>query len=221
MRSSSSTETETQAESGFNIESLPDVTVKEYLENYTREVENSIMNKAEKLKLQLREHFEKQKTLLITEAKRLKESSEGSPNTSVKLVDIEINDLSGREETKTVTMRVGGPQSLVVQIGRSNTAQFLKKKNISLAFDDEVSTTHGQFTIRSGKLHYQDLLATNGSRVFPKGQPGYRIGRKVAIKGEDLKHKGIFEAFLDAGDYILVGQCKLSIIKMTDEPSKD
>lgn len=97
-----------------------------------------------------------------------------------------------------VRTRVTVAQKVVPKIGRSTGRPFVKM-GVSLPEDPEVSTTHGKFEARGGKVFFADLGSTNGT----------------SLNAEDLTPHVEYE--LRDGDKLRVGATKMAVTVMVAE----
>ena len=202
-RSFSSSNGDHSGESSSQNEQLPNITVKEYLEKLAKELETRILARADEHGRKMMEEFEKQKAILVSEAKRMRSSAK----TPLKIITIEISSPTTvpKMPTKKQTIKVGGDKSLVAKVGRSKGAQFLEGKGISLHWDKETSTWHGQFLMKDEQLWFEDLHSTNSTTIHYSG------------KSEPLeigKDRPTQSAPVDKGDQLNIGVCRLKIISI-------
>jgi hypothetical protein len=197
---SSSNENSESTNNTLQAESLPNVTVREFLERFSREVEAKILAKADEMKQKVMDEFHKEKALLLSEAKRLKIGSKAP----LKVVSIEV--IGGENGPKKVKVKVGGDKALVAKVGRSRGAQFVEGKGISLHWDKETSTTHGQFIMKEDQLWFEDLHSTNMTSLLTQAKTTIDIG----------KTREAMAAPINNGDQLNVGACKLKIVSIGD-----
>lgn len=176
---------------------LPNMTVREYLEQVGREAEQRIMDRANTQNAELWAKFEQIKTDLLSSSNDSLETTNATTSSTLddssrqdkksRVTDYRIVlEITYQDEVHQVEVRVGEERE--AKVGRSRGKQFLPGAGISLHFDQEVSTTHGRFFVhtKTGKVCFEDLGSTNkttmssgeGTRLLNKFEP-------VAI------HKGI------------------------------
>lgn len=200
-RSGSLSTDEASGDGASHIDALPDMTVRDYLENFVLDIEKMLMARAEENRQRVLELFEREKELLLSEAKRLKVA----PNAKVRMmITLEVS-LAGAA-AKVVKVRAGGPKQTVAKIGRSSGAQFVEGKGVSLSGDNEVSTTHGHLAMMGDELWYEDLHSTNESTIISGGS-SVKVGKESQTMGCKVK----------VGDMISLGKSKIKIIDISAE----
>jgi FHA domain len=185
-----------------------DWTIEQVLQFYLLQAQTETEEKYDQIETSLNQQFERGKNEIWALHKKVLEAgSKNSPIPSGSATTSSTNPQSckiAREPTTIHVEIVGGfyagtTYKLVPKtthpcwVGRSSGKKF-KERGISLSKDGEVSTTHGKFEVKQGKLYYTDAGSTNGSKV----------------RGEDLPPETPF--LLETGTELVLGQ---SIFKIT------
>jgi len=189
-------------------ENFPDMTVEEFLLKLRDEASARIMALAQDQVKRLREEFERERDELLgnIENKRARageEKAKAAATVKIPFSVLKIRVMDA-EHDKEMTIRVGGPKAAFARVGRSQNKHYTEK-GISLHWDLEVSTSHGQFKLVDGQVVFEDLGSTNHSYVTSlstRAQTELRAGQTATI------HKG---------DILQVGACKLAILDITEE----
>ena len=89
------------------------------------------------------------------------------------------------------------------KVGRSKGPAFKNGKGVSLHWDQEVSTTHGKFTLVDGQLAFTDLGSTNGSFLLGASDVATPLGKNEACA-------------LEVGSRLRLGSTVLRVAAMED-----
>lgn len=95
-------------------------------------------------------------------------SSSKTKTKKKQLHNLFVSVRSGPHEGATFLLKPR--QSRPCEIGRSKGKKFLQR-GISLSKDSEVSTCHGKFEYKAGKMYYTDTGSTNGSSYMGEAIP--------------------------------------------------
>ena len=75
-------------------------------------------------------------------------------------------------------------------MGRSKGPAFKNGKGVSLHWDQEVSTTHGDFSLQDGQVVFKDVGSTNGSCLVENDNSTIKLAKNeitVMVVGSRLK----------------------------------
>ena len=90
------------------------------------------------------------------------------------------------------------------KVGRSRGAAFKDGRGVSLHWDQEVSTTHGQFTLSGNQVAFTDVGSTNGTFI---------------ILDKDMKEKKLEKGepyTLAEGTVLRLGSSRLKLTSVVD-----
>jgi hypothetical protein len=92
------------------------------------------------------------------DAENEQQISKSEPSSNVKYIHVDVTD----GPYAGITYKLQPKKRAACWVGRSAGKKFVEK-GISLAKDDEVSTTHGKFELTNGKAFFTDTGSTNGT----------------------------------------------------------
>jgi hypothetical protein len=197
---------------------LPDVTVKVFLEQMCERICTQIMTRAKAQTNTLATEFELEKKCLLEDVETLRvqqqqqqqQQEPGNNNKKIKSISKTITFTCSQQQQQSMEFVISLIPGKAAKIGRSRGAAFQNGRGISLNWDQEVSTTHGQLQISMSSspdsddstsiITYMDVGSTNGSKLIRKGE---------------TIHLEVSTPFpLEIGDVLWLGATKLDIGKI-------